>query len=108
MSRNSIFPSKARSFYDEAKDKAIKHDDSGQVFTEISCPGGPMTSDWAVRDKFHIASLYLVLSVVASIIVVFACFHVRFGRCLWEERREMTVLIGLYFPLVFPSVTILQ
>ena len=30
----------------ESKHSVIKHDESGQVFSEISCPGGPMTSDW--------------------------------------------------------------
>ena len=30
----------------ESKYGIIKHDESGQVFTEVSCPGGPMTLDW--------------------------------------------------------------
>lgn len=33
------------------KNKTIKHDESGQVFTQVSCPGGPMTSDWEWRTQ---------------------------------------------------------
>ena len=33
--------------YHEPKKAPIKHNDSGQVFTEVSSPGGPMTADWA-------------------------------------------------------------
>lgn len=41
----------ATRIYHEPKKAASKHDDSGQVFTEISCPGGPMTADWAWKTR---------------------------------------------------------
>lgn len=31
--------------------KTIKHDESGQVFTEVSCPGAPMTLDWVWKTQ---------------------------------------------------------
>ncbi|KAL6721117.1 hypothetical protein ACLMJK_000217 [Lecanora helva] len=31
------------------REKTTKYDDSGQVFTEVSCRGTPMTSDWAPK-----------------------------------------------------------
>ena len=37
--------------YHESKYGIIKHDESGQVFTEVSCPGGPMTLDWVRETK---------------------------------------------------------
>ena len=37
--------------YHESDYGIIKHDESGQVFTEVSCPGGPMTLDWVWKTK---------------------------------------------------------
>ena len=37
--------------YHNSIHKTLKHDESGQVFTEISCPGGPMTLDWVWKTQ---------------------------------------------------------
>ena len=37
--------------YHESNYGIIKHDESGQVFNEVSCPGGPMTLDWVWKTK---------------------------------------------------------
>lgn len=37
--------------YHGSNHRAIKHDESGQVFTEVSCPGGPMTLDWVWKTQ---------------------------------------------------------
>lgn len=37
--------------YHDTNRITLKHDESGQVFTEISCPGGPMTLDWVWKTQ---------------------------------------------------------
>ena len=37
--------------YHDSSYRPIKHDESGQVYTEASCLGGPMTSDWVWKTE---------------------------------------------------------
>lgn len=37
--------------YHDTDQRATKHDESGQVFTEVSRPGGPMTLDWVWKTQ---------------------------------------------------------
>lgn len=37
--------------YHDTNQRATKHDESGQVFTEVSRPGGPMTRDWVWKTQ---------------------------------------------------------
>ncbi len=41
----------APSSYHDLNHMTIKHDESGQVFTEVSCSGGPMTLDWVWKTQ---------------------------------------------------------
>ncbi len=43
----SIAPNRFKNSINET----IKYDESGQVFTEVSCPGGPMTLDWVWKTQ---------------------------------------------------------
>lgn len=35
----------------DSNQRATKHDDSGQVFTEVTCKGSPMIADWVWKTK---------------------------------------------------------
>lgn len=37
--------------YHDTNHRATKHDESGQVFTEVSRPGGPMTLNWLWKTQ---------------------------------------------------------
>ena len=63
------------------KNKTTKHDESGQVFTEVSCPGGPMTSDWewktqgSSREALRSVSSYTGCSSLVNMAVRSALSH---------------------------------
>jgi len=47
-----MFHTPDRCFTSSASKKgAPQHDESGQVFTEVTCRGGPMTADWVWKTK---------------------------------------------------------
>ena len=61
--------------------RTIKHDESGQVFTEVSCPGGPMTLDWewktqgSSKEELRSVSSYTGCSSLVNMAVRSALVH---------------------------------
>lgn len=72
-----------------SRNVATKHDDSGQVFTEVLCSGGPMIADWVwyvshIRDMARIPTFSNVIR-----------------KAIGKDTRSFSSL--LYADFVFPS-----
>jgi len=51
MVKKSRILSISRPTYYHASLPEHKYTDSGQIYTEVTCPGGPMTADWVWKTR---------------------------------------------------------